>query len=204
MPTDKITPTRAAELLAGATPEEWWFNSYSTIFAGSGEDAVHVAYLPVVGGDTATRQGMVDAGLIAAAPSLAQTVVAQGAEIERLRGLLRDCLPIMREGCEDAVYGGCHVDDPRMFTPDHECSTEEERRNHEAACTAFAEAEARGEKPVFGDTHERYYDYAGKLILHIARNPYGLGTSVFRDDERIALVKRIEEATRKQKENDNG
>lgn len=122
------------------------------------------------------------------------------AEVERLRGerdearvLLRDAHRYIEAGAEYVCYGGFHGGDPRDFHPDHECSTEGERANHAAACKAFAEAEARGEKPVLGDTHESHRDEDGRMILHVARNPYGLGTMVYRDEEATALAARIAE-----------
>lgn len=115
-------------------------------------------------------------------------------EVKATRKLLRDARNMLILRGEEASYGGFHGGDPRDFHPDYECSTEEERAAHAAACVAFAEAEARGEKPVLGDTHQSAYDDDGRLIFHVAHNPYGLGTMVYRDEEMVGLAARIDDA----------
>lgn len=73
-------------------------------------------------------------------------------------------------------YGGYYGGDPRKFHPDEEVCSEAEIAAHKAACEAWN----RGERPE-PQGHESHYDKDGKLTLHIARNPYGLG--VTEDDE---------------------
>lgn len=74
-------------------------------------------------------------------------------------------------------YGGYYGGDPRKFFPDEEVCTADELKAHKEHCAAWD----RGLRPEPGG-HISEYDKDGKLILHIARNPFGLGVTVF-DDE---------------------
>jgi len=75
-----------------------------------------------------------------------------------------------------AHYGGYYGGDPRKFTPDEEVCTPEEIKNWQEHCKAWNE----GLRPE-PDGHISKYDAEGNLVLHIARNPFGIGTTVFED-----------------------
>lgn len=76
-------------------------------------------------------------------------------------------------------YGGFYGGDPRKFHPDHECCTADEIAAHAAACREWDQ----GNRPPDPPGHESTHDpVTGKLIQHIARNPFGIGVTVF-DDE---------------------
>lgn len=71
-------------------------------------------------------------------------------------------------------YGSFLGGDPRNFHPDPECSTDEEREAHRQACAAWD----RGERPEI-QGHIMIRDpITGGLVMHIARNSFGLGTTI--------------------------
>jgi hypothetical protein len=94
------------------------------------------------------------------------------------------------EGCslrsEDCGYGCFHGGDPRLFSPDPECSTEKEREAHREACAAWE----RGERPTFPvsgfETTEKDETFTDKRdgstvkipagsAVHVLRSSFGLG-----------------------------
>lgn len=77
----------------------------------------------------------------------------------------------------DHGYGHCCVDDPRLFHPDPECSTEEERARHKADCEAWN----RGERPSVPPVHEPMLNDNGEAVGHVTNGGYGLGSYVFAD-----------------------
>lgn len=78
----------------------------------------------------------------------------------------------------EPMYGFFPGGDPREFTPDPECSTEEERARWEADCAAWN----RGERPDVGPacTHHDLGDGAQAIFT---RSFYGLGTYLVDWDE---------------------
>lgn len=74
-------------------------------------------------------------------------------------------------------YGYFMGGDPRNFSPDVECSTEEERAAHKAACEAWD----RGERPDIGGPHKPLLDKDGNQIGHITISGYGLGVTTMED-----------------------
>lgn len=129
--------------------------------------------------------------LLHAAKALVAHIGRESAELraerDELRAIVEACEPYVGDGI-DVGYGGFHGGDPRDFTPDPECSTEAEQANWRAACESFAGT-------AMPDTHTLVTDEGG-LVMHVARNPFGLGTYVSRDDETVALHGRIVEAMR--------
>lgn len=77
----------------------------------------------------------------------------------------------------NSSYGGFYGGDPRKFHPDEEVCTPEEIANHKEACAKWD----RGEL-VEVEGHVMVRDLEGKPLLHINKNPFGLGITVF-DDE---------------------
>lgn len=75
-------------------------------------------------------------------------------------------------------YGSWYGGDPRDFTPDPECSTEEERVLHRAACEA-----AERDEPGARDLPRGFI--AGTLSRD---QRFGLGTTTFRDAEGDAMI----------------
>lgn len=122
---------------------------------------------------------------------------AAAVEYKRLRGLVRigqrlrpcpgcaDCDPCM------SSYGSFYGGDPRRFTPDEECSTDQERELHRKHCEEWA----RGERPsvkvsgVEWVDDITYQDSDGKTqtikASHklVERAAYGLGVSRLTDDD---------------------
>jgi hypothetical protein len=76
-------------LAEAATPGPWVFDSYSRVWVddADSESLAEVAAVPVVAGDTATRQGSADAAYIAAANP--QAVIGLLNERDRLHDLVR-------------------------------------------------------------------------------------------------------------------
>lgn len=95
-----------------------------------------------------------------------------------------DCDPCM------GSYGSFHGGDPRRFTPDEECSTEEERELHRQHCEAWA----KGERPTVKVSGIEWTEAmtttdrngkpkiipAGEKIVE--RAAYGLGTMLLTDN----------------------
>lgn len=157
---------------------------------------------------------IVDSGLPSREPAEVEAWLVGGGEAVRRdveADLLRDVLPYI-EPCveEQQSYGyflSHFVDgDPRAFSPDPECSTEEERAQHRADCEAWD----RGERPVHSvmqaidpersiakqvkgaDSAVLVRDAEGNVTGgHVHRAGYGLGVTTFRDEEAVALLARI-------------
>lgn len=71
-------------------------------------------------------------------------------------------------------YGSFPGGDPRNFSPDYECSTEEERAAHKAACVAWAEAERKGlPAPDSPSAHSWYGTH--EAYVHVTMSGFGLG-----------------------------
>ena len=121
-------------------------------------------------------------------------------DTDRLREALTAALPFLEAAAEpDVIYGVPCGGDPRNFTPDPECSTEAERAAHAADCAAWE----RGEQTRIAPVHvplDMERSLAGQLKGalssqlrrdadgyvtggHVTRSGYGLGTSVFVDEE---------------------
>lgn len=105
---------------------------------------------------------------------------------------------IVGEFAETESYGAFPGGDPRGFTPDPDCSTEEERAAHARDCAAM---EAGGQAlmpPAHSWEHipemmTKDGTKVGGGFGHVARAVYGLGTYTMRDPDlveaRDALVK---------------
>lgn len=81
-------------------------------------------------------------------------------------------------------YGAFPGGDPRLFDPDPECSTPEEREAHRKACQEADAMEARGEVPDWPSAHS--FGQVGNFGVHIASSMFGLGTYAYEEapDER--------------------
>jgi len=81
-------------------------------------------------------------------------------------------------------YGYFHGGDPRKFFPDGESCSEDEIKNHAAACALWDEAEKRGETPTPEECPSGWLtDAKGNRIMHILRAPYGIGAYEYDDGE---------------------
>jgi hypothetical protein len=74
---------------------------------------------------------------------------------------------------KQVVYGYPCVDDPNDFHPDPECSSPEERAAHKLACQTYGKPEHQPNKGCFSE-----FSDDGKLVLHVARTSWGLGTNL--------------------------
>jgi hypothetical protein len=112
------------------------------------------------------------------APSLSETV-----------GELRELLYDLRREAEDTGYGYFPGGDPNTFTPDPECSTEEERARHKADCEAWKSGKREGLTETrcqhFGD---------GKVSGLVTPSGYGLGTYTLEDEQAKDWAERLERA----------
>lgn len=94
---------------------------------------------------------------------------------------LRDVLYDVRRESEYVGYGNFHGGDPRDFTPDPECLTEQEQANHRAACEAWS----RGEQ-----TQHKGCEWVSP-DMHVMRTPFGLGSYVIRNEQAADLAERL-------------
>ena len=70
-------------------------------------------------------------------------------------------------------YGAFPGGDPRLFDPDPECSTPEEREAHRVACQEADAMEARGEVPSEAPAH--HWGFCAGAGVHVAGSGFGLG-----------------------------
>ena len=92
---------------------------------------------------------------------------------------LRELLYDLRRSCEDTGYGFFPGGDPNDFTPDPECSTEEERARHKEACAAWP-------RVIHAAPH--------CAIMNGGKEPpgFGLGTYVMHDENAADWAERLE------------
>lgn len=132
-----------------------------------------------------------------------------------LRPLLKKILPIIEELAESEIYGAPHCDDPHDFRPDRDSNTPAELAAWEEACRRFEVGEIV-EVPrhywIYGDA-ETVDENAkeavtsgeavaattspikqGQRLAHIAHEPWGVGTSTYRDPDMVILRDDIRQA----------
>lgn len=85
-------------------------------------------------------------------------------------------------------YGSFMGGDPRDFSPDREACTPEEIAAWEAACAA-----AERDEPGARDLEFRSTIRAAGALIHVAH--FGHGTSIFRDEEALALQAEVSALT---------
>ena len=93
--------------------------------------------------------------------------------------LCSGCWYARQEPYRGCVYGFFTGGDPRNFSPDPECSTDEEQEHHRQACALWDEAEKRGEKPEPEKCPSGWTVDANGGAIHVLRAPYGLGVQCF-------------------------
>lgn len=126
-----------------------------------------------------------------------------------------DVARFLRERGEDTSYGYGNPADPCGFTPDPECSTEEERARHRKACEAWERGEpldvaspftawkSREEAEEYvrscmdrGATTATIADPADdglqRWVVHCHVGGWGLGTCMLRDDEMMQAADLLE------------
>lgn len=98
--------------------------------------------------------------------------------VHYLLDFAREALPEIQD-MANPIYGTFHGGDPRNFTPDPECSTEQERRRHEAACELWTKWEAGEltEVPESNPDCSTVRDDDGKIVLILTKSQFGLGTN---------------------------
>jgi hypothetical protein len=130
------------------------------------------------------------------------------ARMTTLEELLAKALPLVEMEAESETYGGAHVEDPRDFKPDPECSTEAERATWQKAVDAAKagqpfkmpkhrwesyvkreDADKAAKKAVAegADTASVNLGKDGWFHVHIADNGWGLGVSTWREPALIEL-----------------
>lgn len=99
--------------------------------------------------------------------------------LETLREALQLCVVALQDRVEepDQVYGSFIGGDPRDFSPDSECSTDEERAAHKADCAAWD----RGER-TYSVQHGRVTTpLEGGGLVSASFAGYGLGVNTLHD-----------------------
>lgn len=74
---------------------------------------------------------------------------------------------------QQPIYGFPCVNNPNDFIPDVESCTPEEIETHRLACANYGKPEF---KP--NDGCESFYDENGKLVMHVSRTSWGIGTNL--------------------------
>lgn len=97
---------------------------------------------------------------------------------------------------EDSSYGFFTGGDPRLFTPDAECSTSDEIAAHKAACEAWD----RGERPeikrsgrvehISLPATDKHPAIEGPAL--VCGGSFGMGVQTYRDEEALALIARLD------------
>lgn len=108
----------------------------------------------------------------------AELIVRLKSQRDRLRRAIELALPLVAELAEGESYYGNPVDpDPRLFTPDPESSTEEERALHQRLCESWD----RGECEPIPTTH-RNITLPNGDAAHVDLQPLGLGVGRVRNE----------------------
>ena len=95
------------------------------------------------------------------------------AEVARLMLLLRNAMNWIHEAGTMSGYGFYRTKNPHDFSPDPESCTADEFANHKAACDLWDRGEYDSSKEK-GSEWLRSED--GKLVAHILRAPWGIGS----------------------------
>jgi hypothetical protein len=106
-----------------------------------------------------------------------------------LLAVIREAMPYVEEHAEYQDYGSYHGGDPRLFHPDEECSTPEERERHRADCVSW---DAGTPNPQPDVSHWKHLPDG--TVAHLNIQPYGLGTFTYVDEEASALLARMRAA----------
>ncbi len=75
---------------------------------------------------------------------------------------------------QECMYGFFTGGDPRNFHPDGESCTQDELKNHKAACDLWNEMEAEGKEPTPEECPSGWTQLNGAKV-HVLRAPYGIG-----------------------------
>ena len=106
---------------------------------------------------------------------------------EHLLNLLRAARPLVEQGGTIDGYGYHRPENPHNFHPDPESCSDEEVANHKAACEAWDRGDYKREPG-----SEFFYDEQGKLLMHILRAPWGIGSYSDMSDEVADLLAAID------------
>jgi hypothetical protein len=100
--------------------------------------------------------------------------------------LVKRIVPYIESAAQaDSQYGGFHGGNPNDFCPDAE-NTEQEHAAWKAACEAYNRGDTEYLSKIPG--HTCVHDEAGKLVLHVARNPFGYGVMNYTDPEASSIL----------------
>jgi hypothetical protein len=102
---------------------------------------------------------------------------------------LRRIADRMRENSGDVVYGYFPGGDPREFTPDPECCTEEEMANYERACKLMDEDKITS----VDGRHHWPIEKDGEVIGHVTHAAFGLGTYTATDGDIEKLAEQLDQ-----------
>lgn len=130
-----------------------------------------------------------------------------------IRKSLREVANFLRDRAEESGYGYYAPADPHDFHPDPECCTPEEVERHRLACEAFNRGESLEREPSFTDHPDRaaaaaYVDACmkrgaasasvseredGSCVVHCHVGGWGMGSYTIRDEEMLAMAKRLDD-----------
>lgn len=134
----------------------------------------------------------------ATASAAARARRERDAEFQQMRRMLGKLENIISSEAESITYGFFPGGDPREFTCDPECSTEEERAAHATDCEAWNAWEAMGETadpPALSVKHGHSTTReADGTVVSVKWAGYGLGTCRWVDKERAELAEEIRRA----------
>jgi hypothetical protein len=97
---------------------------------------------------------------------------------------------ICRERAEKTAYGINCPDNPNDFFPDPDCSTQEERDAHRAACEAYDRGDYT--PPAFGLAAAKIEEVNGVILMHPCPQPWGMGTYTIRDPKLVEVAEELE------------
>ena len=106
---------------------------------------------------------------------------------EHLLNLLRAARPLVEQAGTIDGYGYHRPENPHNFHPDPESCSDEEVANHKAACEAWDRGDYKREPG-----SEFFHDEQGKLLMHILRAPWGIGSYSDMSDEVADLLAAID------------
>lgn len=109
-----------------------------------------------------------------------------------IEGALIAARDYLRQAQNDGTtYGYYPGGDPRDFSPDPECCTEQELAAHKEACEAWE----RGERPVHEAHHHKLIKSDGEsIVIASYAGAFGMGVYSIRDEDADDVLDQVEAA----------
>ena len=106
---------------------------------------------------------------------------------DNLRNLLSAARRYVEEAGTIQGYGFYRPENPHNFSPDAESCSDEEMANHKAACEAWDRGDYKA--PLGSETVR---DESGRMVAHILRAPWGIGSYTDMRDDAADLLAAID------------